>query len=63
MPSPTLDVIAIGNAIVDVVPPSDAARHPERLGVGGAVRPDDGLKGPPSPPLMPGGVMVIPGSK
>ncbi|MGL4551614.1 MAG: MlaD family protein [Gemmataceae bacterium] len=36
------------------------ARHPERLGVGGAVRPDDGLKGPPTPPLMPRGVTVVP---
>jgi phospholipid/cholesterol/gamma-HCH transport system substrate-binding protein len=36
------------------------ARHPERLGVGGAVRPDDGLKGPPTPPILPRGLVVPP---
>jgi ABC-type transporter Mla subunit MlaD len=40
------------------------ARHPERLGIGGAIRPDTGLKGPPSPPLAPtyppGGVLITP---
>lgn len=29
------------------------ARHPELIGVGGAVRPSDGLKNPPTPPLPP----------
>ena len=29
------------------------ARHPSRLGIGGAIRPEPGLKGPPTPPLMP----------
>jgi phospholipid/cholesterol/gamma-HCH transport system substrate-binding protein len=40
------------------------ARHPERLGVGGAIRPDTGLKGPPTPPINPsyppGGVTIKP---
>jgi ABC-type transporter Mla subunit MlaD len=40
------------------------ARHPERLGVGGAIRPDTGLKGPPTPPINPsyppGGVLIKP---
>jgi ABC-type transporter Mla subunit MlaD len=29
------------------------ARHPETLGVGGAIRPSDGLKNPPTPPRQP----------
>ena len=40
------------------------ARHPERLGIGGAIRPDTGLKGPPTPPINPsyppGGVLIKP---
>lgn len=37
------------------------ARHPERLGIGGAIRPDDGLKGPPTPPRLPNnGILVVP---
>jgi phospholipid/cholesterol/gamma-HCH transport system substrate-binding protein len=43
------------------------ARHPERLGIGGAIRPDSGLKEPPSPPLPPryppGGVLIQPPSR
>ncbi len=31
------------------------ARHPELLGVRGAVAPGSGLKSPPTPPIMPGG--------
>jgi ABC-type transporter Mla subunit MlaD len=40
------------------------ARHPESLGVGGALRPGSGLKNPPTPPLPPGGAAlptVLPG--
>ena len=40
------------------------ARHPEVLGVGGAVRPSSGLKGPLTPPgayAQPPGVLVPPG--
>ena len=33
------------------------ARHPEKLGLGGAVRPSDGLKSPPTPPLPPPGLV------
>lgn len=36
------------------------ARHPEKIGLGGAVRPSDGLKGPPTPPMPPSGAVVVP---
>jgi ABC-type transporter Mla subunit MlaD len=29
------------------------ARHPEAIGIGGVVRPGDGLKNPPTPPIQP----------
>jgi phospholipid/cholesterol/gamma-HCH transport system substrate-binding protein len=37
------------------------ARHPEKIGLGGAVRPSDGLKNPPTPPLPPAGPFPGPG--
>jgi phospholipid/cholesterol/gamma-HCH transport system substrate-binding protein len=35
------------------------ARHPERLGLPGVIRPDSGLKGPPTPQIQPKGPPVI----
>ena len=35
------------------------ARHPEAIGIGGVVKPGDGLKNPPTPPIQPqGGIPV-----
>lgn len=36
------------------------ARHPELIGVGGAVRGGSGLKGPPTPPIAPPSGVIIP---